>query len=74
MEEAGDEMQAFGDLGDLDDEGLLADSDEIATKLDLAQAYIEMGDSDGARSMLEEVAEVGTDDQKQQAQELLARI
>jgi pilus assembly protein FimV len=64
----------FGDLGDLDEEGLLSDSEEIATKLDLAQAYIEMGDNEGARSMLEEVAETGTDEQKLQAQELLAKI
>ena len=74
LEGTGGELEEFGDLGDLDDEGLLSDSDEIATKLDLAQAYIEMGDSDGARSMLEEVAEAGNDDQKQQAQELLAKI
>jgi pilus assembly protein FimV len=64
----------FGDLGDLDEEGLLSDSEEIATKLDLAQAYIEMGDNEGARSRLEEVAETGTDEQKLQAQELLAKI
>lgn len=64
----------FDDLGDLDEDGLLSDSDEIATKLDLAQAYIEMGDNEGARSMLEEVAEAGNDEQKQQAQELLSQV
>lgn len=75
LDSAGDDLGAgLGDLGDLDDEGMFSDGDEIATKLDLAQAYIEMGDSDGARSMLEEVAESGNSEQKQQAQELLARI
>lgn len=66
----------LGGLGDLDDDGMFSDGDgdEIATKLDLAQAYIEMGDNDGARSMLEEIVEGGNDDQKQQAQALLARI
>jgi pilus assembly protein FimV len=68
------DLEDFGELGDLGEEGMLGDSDEIATKLDLAQAYIEMGDNDGARSMLEEVAEAGNDEQKQQAQELLSKI
>lgn len=64
----------YDDLSDLDEEDLLSDSEEIATKLDLAQAYIEMGDNEGARSMLEEVAEAGNDEQKQQAQELLQKV
>ncbi len=73
LESGGDDLGGFGDL---DDDGMFSDvdGDEIATKLDLAQAYIEMGDSDGARSMLEEIAEGGNDEQKQQAQALLARI
>lgn len=36
-------------LGDEDDFSFLAGTDEAATKLDLARAYIEMGDSEGAR-------------------------
>jgi pilus assembly protein FimV len=48
--------------------------DEAATKLDLARAYIDMGDADGARSVLEEVMAEGNPEQKQQAQELVARI
>ena len=64
----------FGDFGDLDDESMLDDNDEITTKLDLAQAYIEMGDNEGARSMLEEVVEAGDAEQKQQAQQLLSKI
>jgi len=51
-----------------------ADWDEIATKLDLAKAYIDMGDSDGARSILNEVMDEGSDLQKKQAQELVAQI
>jgi pilus assembly protein FimV len=51
-----------------------ADGDEVATKLDLARAYIDMGDHDGARSILEEVQNEGDDSQKAEAQELLGGI
>ena len=44
---------------------------EVGTKLDLARAYIDMGDPDGARSILEEVVNEGDDSQKDEAQELL---
>jgi len=64
------------DLGDDDELGddIFADVDEIGTKLDLAKAYVDMGDSDGARSILDEVMEEGDDTQKEQAQELLRQI
>jgi pilus assembly protein FimV len=48
--------------------------DETATKLDLAKAYIDMGDAEGARSILDEVMNEGNDDQKRQAKELAAQI
>jgi pilus assembly protein FimV len=44
---------------------------EVGTKLDLARAYIDMGDPDGARSILDEVLNEGDDGQKQEAQRLL---
>jgi len=59
--------------GELDD-ALFADVDEIGTKLDLAKAYIDMGDSEGARSILDEVIEEGNDNQKQEAQVLMRQI
>ncbi|WP_417514895.1 FimV/HubP family polar landmark protein [Marinobacter sp.] len=62
------------DLGDDDDFDFLAGTDEAATKLDLARAYIEMGDSDGARDILEEVALEGDDEQKAEAQDLLKNL
>jgi pilus assembly protein FimV len=55
-------------------EGLLQDSDEIGTKLDLARAYMDMGDTDGARGILEEVIEEGSDDQKNEAENLIAQL
>jgi pilus assembly protein FimV len=48
--------------------------DEAATKLDLAKAYIDMGDAEGARSILQEVMAEGSEAQKKQAQELSAQI
>lgn len=47
---------------------------EVGTKLDLARAYMDMGDPDGARSILEEVLQEGTSNQKQEAQRLLDSI
>jgi pilus assembly protein FimV len=44
---------------------------EVGTKLDLARAYVDMGDPAGARSILEEVLDEGDDSQRQQAQQLL---
>jgi len=44
---------------------------EVGTKLDLARAYVDMGDPDGARSILEEVLSEGTSSQKKEAQRLL---
>ncbi|WP_298447274.1 FimV/HubP family polar landmark protein [uncultured Marinobacter sp.] len=62
------------DLGDDDDFDFLAGTDEAATKLDLARAYIEMGDNDGARDILEEVALEGNGEQKAEAQDLLKNL
>jgi pilus assembly protein FimV len=47
---------------------------EIATKLDLAKAYEEMGDKDGARELLNEVMKDGDAAQKGTAQQLLAKL
>ena len=48
--------------------------DEAGTKLDLARAYIEMDDKESAQSILEEVAKEGTDDQKDEARDLINQI
>jgi pilus assembly protein FimV len=56
------------------DEGGLPGWDETATKLDLAKAYIDMGDAEGARSILDEVMTEGNDSQKEQARSLAAQI
>jgi pilus assembly protein FimV len=47
---------------------------EVGTKLDLARAYMDMGDPEGARSILEEVVHEGSASQKQEAQRLIETL
>jgi pilus assembly protein FimV len=47
---------------------------EVATKLDLAKAYEEMGDKDGARELLKEVMKDGDAAQRGTAEQLLAKL
>jgi pilus assembly protein FimV len=63
-----DSMDDDLDLSDLDD------IDEVSTKLDLAKAYLDMGDADGTRSILDEVMTEGNDDQKREADDLLRQL
>jgi len=63
-----DSMDDDLDLSDLDD------IDEVSTKLDLAKAYLDMGDADGTRSILDEVMSEGNDDQKKEADDLLRQL
>ena len=48
--------------------------DEVATKLDLAKAYVELGDKDSAKGILEEIIADGNEQQQHQARELLKQI
>lgn len=70
----------LGDLSfnlesDLDSElNLLEGSDEVTTKLELAQAYLDMGDKDGAREILGEVVEEAAGEHQQRAKDMLERI
>ena len=75
------------DLGDLEDlnadlEGMSADddfdladgSDEISTKLDLARAYIDMDEKEGAKEILQEVMTEGSAEQIRKAEEMLVQL
>jgi len=63
------------DLGDLGaDSDSISAGDETSTKLDLARAYVDMGDNEMARSLLGEVLTQGSDAQKHEAQNLLGRL
>jgi pilus assembly protein FimV len=76
-----DDLDLSGDfavessLGYEDEELVIAaDSNALSTKLDLARAYLDMGDDDGARQILDEVVAEGSEDLKAEAQALLSRI
>ena len=57
-----------------DDVERQSDADEADTKLNLAKAYIELGDAEGARSILDEVASEGSALQQAEAQALLSQL
>ena len=50
------------------------DAEAIETKLDLAKAFLDMGDGEGARDILEEIRQEGNDAQREAAEKLLAEI
>lgn len=56
------------------EDGLFAGIDMVGTKLDLAKAYIDMEDKEGAKMLLSEVLAEGNDPQKNEAQDLMRQI
>ena len=56
------------------EEGTISRTDEMETMLDLAKAYIDMGDSDSAESALKDIITHGSDAQKMEAQDLLSNL
>ena len=68
--------EVSSDATDDDDFDLssLGDVDEVSTKLDLARAYHDMGDNEGTRGILEEVLADGNDEQKKEANDLMAKL
>ena len=48
--------------------------DEVQTKIDLAQVYMEMGDSESARGFLEAVLAEGDAEQRDTAREMLSKL
>lgn len=65
---------AFGEATALADQTEISSSEEVATKLDLARAYQEMGDVEGARELLQEVVNEGDASQRQAALALLSAL
>ncbi|MGI9321956.1 MAG: FimV/HubP family polar landmark protein [Pseudomonadales bacterium] len=61
-------------LSAVEDEEVSDVEEDIANKLDLARAYIEMGDGDGARILLQEVIADGSAEDIAEANELLGKI
>ncbi|MFZ4536760.1 FimV/HubP family polar landmark protein [Propionivibrio sp.] len=64
----------FGDEQELVPEFDISVNEEVATKLDLAKAYEEMGDFEGARELLQEVLKEGDGTQREKAQAIFAKI
>lgn len=73
LQDLADSLDSDAELED-DEFDFLSGSDEASTKLDLARAYIEMDDKEGARDILEEVLTEGSEDQKAQAQDLISKL
>lgn len=61
-------------LDGVDEEASYTSSAEMATKLDLAIAYQEIGDKEGARELLEEVLKGGNGEQSEKAKNLLSKL
>ncbi|MDR2219821.1 MAG: LysM peptidoglycan-binding domain-containing protein [Methylobacillus sp.] len=61
--------KAVNDAGENGEE-----SADVNTKLDLVTAYMDMGDSEGARELLEEVVQEGSPKQRERAQKVLASL
>ncbi len=74
-----DHLSLDESVSDQQDGGLessiFEDADDIVgTKLDLARAYIDMGDQSGARSILDEVVKEGGSSHRQEAEQLMRQI
>lgn len=72
-DEDADKEQAAAAFGGVDDDAELLDeeSSDPEIQLDLARAYISMGDKEAARIILEEVVGNGTDEQRADAEKML---
>jgi pilus assembly protein FimV len=78
---AAEPPRASAGTGSLDLADLSLDSpseggggEAVGTKLELAKAYLEIGDKDGAREILQEVAKEGSAAQKDEAKKLIASL
>lgn len=68
------DMTDDNDDGSLEGLNLLEGADEVETKLDLARAYMDMEDLDGAKDILEEIVREGSEAQRSEANSLLSSI
>jgi len=71
---SGDFRTVIADRFDDEELVIAADSNGLSTKLDLARAYLDMGDDEGARQILDEVVVEGSEELKAEARALLDRI
>jgi len=71
-EEAGVDAEESDEEEDID--FFDASGDEVATKLDLARAYVDMGDEEGAKVILDDVLEIGSEKQISEAKKMIDRM
>lgn len=77
VEDETEETSDFGDeiALDLDEQETEQESEEqaedVSTQLDLARAYVEMGDIEGTREIIAEILEIGSEKQCEEAQSIL---
>lgn len=74
LDESDDDQSLEEDFDELAGLNLLEGADEVETKLDLARAYMDMEDLEGARDILQEIAAEGNDEQKKEAEALIRSI
>lgn len=58
----------------MDEAAAAIESADVDTKLDLVSAYIDMGDPEGARELLEEILREGGSQQRERAQSMLSAL
>lgn len=68
------DLSDLGELGDLDELDIGGAEGDLTTQLDLATAYIEMGDKEGARELLDKVIREGDADLRATAQQMLEAL
>ena len=76
VEKQGEELNHASLLDGDEAENVLhaEEADPISSKLDLARAYIDMGDQALANPLLDEILEEGSDEQVDEARELIVRL
>ncbi len=74
MLESEDNTLALQESEPDDEVNYLDEADEVGTKIDLARAYIDMEDSEGARDILLEVVDEGSPEQVSEAKQLLENL
>ena len=74
LQNFGDDTLSFGKMPISSGGRAESSTDYVETKLDLATAYLDMGDHVGARSLLDEVLNEGDTTQKQRAATLLKQL
>ncbi|MBJ7552231.1 FimV/HubP family polar landmark protein [Marinomonas ostreistagni] len=73
-EQAAEDLESEGDDDEEPIDFFDASGDEVATKLDLARAYMDMGDEEGARVILEDVINSGNESQVAEASSMMERM